>query len=74
MPTSSKRNSFLLRVWWEETEANPDGKCLWRAWVQHIRSGEDIYVEEVEALLSFIERWAGRLRGSQASSEEAGND
>jgi len=75
MRSLSKSNtSFVVRIWWEEGEAEPDRQRFWRGWVQHVRSGEAAYVEDVERLLDFIERWTGSLRGPQASAEKPSKD
>ena len=55
------RGSFVIRIWWEEANGSPGGQRLWRGWVQHIRSGEETYVQSLEGLLDFIERWTGKL-------------
>ncbi len=60
-PLNQPNVSFILRIWWEEEEAG-GGRHFWRGWVQHVRSGESTYVQDLESLLDFIERWAGRLR------------
>jgi hypothetical protein len=52
------RNSFVIRIWWEQAG---DSQSIWRGWVQHTRSGEATYVQDLEELLAFIERWAGKL-------------
>ena len=54
-----RRNSFLIRIWWESARSVGDGQPAWRGWVQHVRSGETAYVRDWEELLHFIERWAG---------------
>ncbi len=51
-------NSFVIRIWWEQAG---DSQPLWRGWVQHVRSGEEAYVQDLEGLLGFIERWTGKL-------------
>ena len=62
MTALNKRDSsFVLRIWWEEADATPVGRRLWRGWVQHVRSGEACYVQDLEGLLGFIQRWAGKL-------------
>lgn len=54
-------DSFVLRIWWEQNNARADGPPHWRAWVQHVHSGEAAYVQDVATLLAFIERRAGQL-------------
>ena len=64
MVRSEKRDAFLLRIWWEDAGARSGTREVWRAWVQHVHSGEEIYVHDLEALLAFIEQRVGRLRGT----------
>lgn len=70
MVQSEKRDAFLLRIWWEDVGSYPGTRQTWRAWVQHVRSGEATYVQDLDELLAFIERWAGRL----GSTDDAAND
>ena len=55
------RSSFVIRIWWEAGRPPSDGQPTWRAWVQHARSGDAAYVQNVEGLLAFIERRVGKL-------------
>ncbi|MFQ5856832.1 MAG: hypothetical protein ACE5LU_14560 [Anaerolineae bacterium] len=73
-PLNQLNISFIIRIWWEEEEVDAGGRHFWRGWVQHVRSGEAAYVQDVERLLSFIERWTGSLRGSQAGPEKLSKD
>lgn len=59
--TKRNDNSFLVRIWWEQEDAAADTPPIWRGWVQHIRSGEKAYVQDLKELLDFIERWTGPL-------------
>lgn len=68
-PLDNRNASFVLRIWWEEADAKPGGRRLWRARVQHVRSGEATYVQDLEGLLGFIERWAGRLATRERSTD-----
>jgi hypothetical protein len=54
-------NSFVLRIRWAQNNARADGPCHWQAWVQHVHSGETVYVQDMAGLLVFIERWAGSM-------------
>lgn len=56
-----RHSSFVIRIWWEQTGTTADNRPVWRAWVQHVTSGEATYVQDVAGLLAFIERWMGRL-------------
>jgi hypothetical protein len=49
------RHSFVVRIWQEESTAT------WRGWVQYTRTGEAMFVQGLEELLSFIECRTGRL-------------
>ena len=60
-PLHQQHSSFVIRIWWEQADAAADGRPIWRGWVQHVRSGEAAYVQDLEGLLAFIERWTGRL-------------
>jgi hypothetical protein len=50
-------NSFVLRIWWEEGDAQP----AWRGWVQHATTGEARYFECLADLLAFVEGHTGSL-------------
>jgi hypothetical protein len=60
-PITQRTNSFILRIWWEELGPDTENQRLWRGWVQHVRSGEAIYFQDVGKLLAFIEEWTGQL-------------
>jgi hypothetical protein len=56
------RDSFVVRIW-REVDHNQ-----WRGWVQHIRTGDELLVGEMDQLLAFIEC---RTKGvAQSSSAE----
>ncbi len=52
-------HAFVLRVWLEDGE---DPATL-RGWVQHASTGQITYVQSMEELASFLERWVGSLEG-----------
>lgn len=52
-PSSS--NSFVLRIWWE------DGQAEWRGWVQHAGSTHSRYFHHLADLLAFVEEHTGPL-------------
>ncbi len=60
-------NSFVVRIWWENSEADAEDEPVWRAWVQHIHSGEEAYVRNIAGLLAFFERWTGPLGSPRAT-------
>ena len=61
-------SSFVIRIWWEQSGDAGDGHSIWRGWVQHTRSGEVSYVQNLEELLGFIERWTGKLAAQDEST------
>jgi hypothetical protein len=52
---SAARHSFVVRIWREESDAG------WRGWVEHTRTGEASFVQELDELLAFIECRTGKL-------------
>lgn len=64
-PVRGRHDSFVLRIWWEQAGASADGPFTWRGWVQHVPSGEAAHVQDLAALLAFIEQRAGRLSADQ---------
>jgi len=61
-------SSFLVRIWWEQSGDADDGRSFWRGRIQHVRSGETGYVQDLKGLLDFIERWTGDLSGPDETS------
>jgi len=51
--SKEQSDSFVVRVW------RAEGKEEWWAWVQHARSGEAMFVRDVDALWAFIEHKTG---------------
>lgn len=49
------RHSFVVRIWPEE------GCAGWRGWVEHTRTGEATFVQELDELLAFVECRTGKL-------------
>ena len=45
--------SFVVRIWWEAGDAAEAGQ--WRGWIQHARSGHQIYFASLRDLVEFIE-------------------
>lgn len=60
-PLRQSQSSFVIRIWWEQADDASADHSVWRGWVQHIRSGETVHVQDLEGLLDFIERWTGKL-------------
>lgn len=63
------RNSFVLRIWWEEgTQPHQ-----WRGWVQHAATGETRCFRRLTDLLAFVEAHTGPLaQAPDAEAHEAG--
>ena len=57
----SRKNTFLLRIWHESDTNSALQSALWRAQVQHVQSGKNCYVDEITALIEFIEQQTGNL-------------
>lgn len=55
------RQSFVIRIWREA------GQSAWRGWAQHVHTGEEICVLNLDELVAFIESRAGRLSDSSTS-------
>lgn len=60
--TVRRKAAFVLRIWWED-EIN------WRGWMQHVGSGEEVCVQDENALLDFIRRRA-EIPSDKKQSEE----
>jgi len=58
--TEQHGSSFVIRIWHEEANAEED-RAQWRGWVQHTRSGESVYVRDLQEVFEFMERWTGTL-------------
>ncbi len=48
---------FVVRLW---REMDACGHSLWRGRVEHVASQEVEYVEDMAAIVRFIERWIGK--------------
>ena len=55
----AQRESFVVRIWKEQ------GQQAWKGWVQHIGSGESVFLDDVEDLSTFVERWTTEPVGEQ---------
>jgi len=60
------RHAFVVRIWREDDQAE------WRGWVQHAPTGESTYVQDVTALLDFIEQRAGKLATQSTRQGKSG--
>ena len=67
----STNQSFILRLWREDDE---EDSGIWRGWIQHVGSGEEVFVQSLADFLAFVEQHFGALadanrfedRGDQA--------
>lgn len=47
-------SSFVVRIWWERGDPG-QAAGQWRGWIQHVRSGHQIYFVSLRDLVAFIE-------------------
>ena len=57
--------TFVVRLWSETDAAGPR---RWRGRVEHVASQEVGYVEDVAAVVHFMERWIGEPDAAQGST------
>jgi hypothetical protein len=50
----AQRGSFIVRIWWEK------GQPEWKGWVQHVCSGDSASLQDLQDLMSYLERWTAR--------------
>jgi hypothetical protein len=60
--------SFIVRIWWERGGVEPHAQPHWRGWVQHARTGRQLYFQSFESLLAFIEQETGTGAAFQADT------
>lgn len=60
-PTPQTYSSFLIRFWWEPTEAAPDSAPdgVWQATIEHIQSGEQHPIANLAGIAQFLIDHAG---------------
>jgi hypothetical protein len=56
---SEQRESFVVRIW------RKPGQPEWKGWVQHVRSGESAFLDDVDDLSTFVRRWTAEPAGRQ---------
>ena len=57
--------AFVLRLWCED---DADECGIWRGWIQHVGSGEKVFVQTLADFLNFIERHFGDLSGGYSEN------
>ena len=66
MPARKPANqAFVLRLWREDDE---DECGIWRGWIQHVSSGETVFVQSLPDFLDFIEQHFGELAGGYSEN------
>ena len=60
-PILTQSHSFVLRIWWEPDLTRPDGRPLWRGYIQHAVSGRPLVFQSLDELLRFIQSQTGEL-------------
>ena len=58
--------TFVVRFWRETT----DGEARWRGRIEHVQSGESAAFLEIEAMLSFLQRFGITEEGQNQLSHE----
>lgn len=71
MAQDGRRDSFLLRIWREDAGEHSRAAHPWRGWIQHVHSGEAVYVEDVAKLIAFVQQWTGRLQPASSASDDS---
>ena len=61
MKTKPQTYSFVVRIWWEEGLTRPNGRPLWRGYVQHAATGRTLVFQSLDELLDFIQAQTGKL-------------
>ncbi|RLC85249.1 MAG: hypothetical protein DRI79_11610, partial [Chloroflexi bacterium] len=52
-------HSFVVRIWWEQGLTRPNGRPLWRGYIQHAASGQTLVFQSLDELLRFIQSHTG---------------
>ena len=52
-PTESNTQSFIIKVWLEET-VEETGRVIWRGHITHVPSGQRRYVQNMDEIRAFI--------------------
>jgi hypothetical protein len=50
----AQRESFIVRIWREE------GQPEWKGRVQHVCSGDSAPLQDLQDLVSYLERWTAQ--------------
>jgi hypothetical protein len=65
--TESRTHSFIIKIWLEE-EMDESSRTMWRGHITHVPSGKRHYIQDVNAILSFIQPYLEQL-GAGSSSD-----
>lgn len=55
-----RRDTFILRIWWDEDEPG------WTGQVQQLSTGESALFRSVDKLLAFVKQRIGKLSSSDS--------
>jgi hypothetical protein len=61
--TKQPAHTFIVRIWWEQGLTRPDGRPLWRGYIQHAASGRLQVFQALKDLERFIQEQTGELEG-----------
>lgn len=59
-PFKESSHSFILRIWLEPREI-PRAIPEWRAVIEHVGSGEKLYLKDLRQVEAFIEPYLGKM-------------
>ena len=65
-PKKQTHHAFILRLWYEDDE----NRRTWRGWIQHVGSGEEVFVQNLTNFLAFIEQHFGALADTNRSEND----
>lgn len=71
-PFFLRTHSFVVRIWWESGLTQPDGRPLWRGYVQHAISGQSLVFQSLDQLLCFIQTHTGELEKTPPATRLSG--
>ena len=55
-PFGKRDASFIVRIWWERSH---DQAAMWRGQIIHVQTGQTVFFQREQALMTFIRRCSG---------------
>jgi hypothetical protein len=56
----SNTHPFIVKIWLEET-VEEAGRAVWRGHITHVPSGERRYIEDLSAIIDFVQPYLEEL-------------